>query len=266
MRLNPHVWIISAVLTVSLMACGENAFTPEELYGDYDSSVVLIETDEGFGTGIVIREGQYNLTAAHVVEGSQIVTVRHASRRATTARVFSGNEDSDVALLKVTGTISLKKYPALANTFPSVGSSVTVIGYPMHPHPPSSLSQGVVSKVLPIGGWRHIELDAAVNPGNSGGPLFSEEREIIGMVVRGIIDQQGLNYAISSVDIITELEQMIENPAYAAKKPTPSPSVYSPPTATPRPRAIATPTPTPWLGTGGAHIYFGATDQPESRT
>ena len=141
------------------------------------------ETPErGVGSGFIVSEDGYVLTNAHVVDGADTVTVKLTDRREFTAKVIGVDKRTDVALVK----IDAKNLPALQMGDPSkvkVGEWVAAIGSPFGFE--NSVTSGIVSakgRSLPDESYvPFIQTDVAVNPGNSGGPLFNLAGEVIGV-------------------------------------------------------------------------------------
>lgn len=136
----------------------------------------------GLGSGFIISKDGYILTNAHVVEGAKQVSVKLTNKREYNARVIGADPYTDVALLK----IDARDLPAVkigdANQI-EPGEWVAAIGSPFGFE--NSVTVGVVSakgRLLPNESYvPFIQTDVAVNPGNSGGPLFSTRGEVIGI-------------------------------------------------------------------------------------
>lgn len=135
---------------------------------------------EGQGSGFIIDSDGYILTNAHVVEGADKVRVQLNNNKEYTAEVIGLDKRTDVALVKIQG-----EHLPVAKLGDSdqvqVGDWVLAIGSPFgFTH---TATQGIVSAVarnLPRGDYvPFIQTDAAVNPGNSGGPLFNSKGEVI---------------------------------------------------------------------------------------
>jgi serine protease Do len=136
----------------------------------------------GLGSGFIVSPDGYIVTNAHVVDGATEVVVKLTDRREFTAKVVGTDKRTDIALVK----IEAKDLPALAfATKPAVkrGEWVIAIGSPFGFE--NSVSAGVVSGVhraLPDGQMvPFIQTDVAVNPGNSGGPLFNAAGQVVGV-------------------------------------------------------------------------------------
>jgi serine protease Do len=136
----------------------------------------------GEGSGFIVSADGYILTNAHVVENADEVTVRTTDRREYTAKVVGVDAQTDVAVLK----IEAKNLPTVRLGDPSElrpGEWVVAIGSPFGFE--NSVTAGIVSatsRAMPGGNYTpFIQTDVAVNPGNSGGPLFNLDGEVVGI-------------------------------------------------------------------------------------
>jgi serine protease Do len=137
---------------------------------------------QGMGSGFVISSDGEILTNAHVVKGADEVTVRLNDQREFKAKVLGLDERTDVALIKIEASglpiVKLGNSDGL-----EVGEWVLAIGAPFGLD--YSATQGIVSatgRELPNENFvPFIQTDAAVNPGNSGGPLFNTQGQVIGI-------------------------------------------------------------------------------------
>ena len=161
-------------------------------------SLVLIQTqgegteaggDVGVGTGVVINASADVLTAMHVVEGARQIQVSFADGSQTSAVIIVAEPENDIAVLHPNQLPELIVPAVLGSADPlRVGDQVFAVGNPFGLT--GSMSAGVVSGLdrsyaLPDGERRLeglIQFDAAVNPGNSGGPLLSRDGQVVGIV------------------------------------------------------------------------------------
>src|SRR6202049_2703892 len=157
----------------------------------------------GLGSGIVISPDGLVLTNSHVVGASKQIRLRDHEGVVTDARVLGVDPDTDLALLRADGTRDLR-YAALGNSKSlRRGQLVVAIGNPLGFE--STVTAGVVSALgrsIRSANGRTIEdgiqTDAALNPGNSGGPLVSSAAEVIGINTAIISGAQGICFAVAS--------------------------------------------------------------------
>ena len=160
-------------------------------------SLAVVQTDRSFsgegygvGSGVVVNANAEILTALHVVEGGTEIQVGYADGTTTTAVIAGADPDRDIALLTPAVLPSLV-LPATIGSAASlrVGDEVYAVGNPLGLV--GSMSAGVVSGLgrdfMPPGRERMlrdlIQFDAAVNPGNSGGPLMDRGGRVVGIVI-----------------------------------------------------------------------------------
>ena len=169
----------------------------------------------GQGSGFIVSPDGYILTNAHVVDGASEVTVKLTDRREFRAKVVGSDRQSDVAVLK----IDAKGLPAvnLGNSKAvQVGEWVVAIGSPFGFE--NTVTAGIVSALarsLPGDGYvPFIQTDAAVNPGNSGGPLFNLAGEVIGInsqIYSGTGGYQGVSFAIPIDVALGVKDQLVQH-------------------------------------------------------
>lgn len=194
----------------------------DKIYSNVSPSIVQI-TDGTYthGTGFIYDTGGYVVTAAHVIDGLKNISVILSDGTVSPATVVGSALRSDVALLKLAVTTSLTPVKMAADNNVSVGDTVLAVGHPFDLT--NSLSTGVVSQLHRfenIGGsttvyWLAdlIQFDAATNPGNSGGPLFDKNGNVVGMVVAAFnpIFGSGINFAVSSARINQVVSNLISS-------------------------------------------------------
>lgn len=169
----------------------------------------------GEGSGFIVSSDGYILTNAHVVNGASQVTVKMTDRREYNAKVIGADERTDVAVIK----IEAKNLPTVRIGDPSKlkpGEWVIAIGSPFGFE--NSVTAGIVSATSrSMGGGNStpfIQTDVAVNPGNSGGPLFNLNGEVIGInsqIYSRTGGYMGLSFAIP-IDVASNVrEQLVSN-------------------------------------------------------
>ncbi|HEX8978248.1 MAG TPA: DegQ family serine endoprotease [Parasulfuritortus sp.] len=167
----------------------------------------------GEGSGFIISPDGYILTNAHVVADADVVTVKLSDRREFRAKVIGSDSATDVALIK----IDAKNLPQVSIGDPSklkVGEWVLAVGEPFGFE--NSVTAGIVSakgRALPQDNFvPFIQTDAAVNPGNSGGPLFNMDGQVVGInsqIVSKSGGFMGLSFAIP-IDVAMNVVDQIK--------------------------------------------------------
>jgi S1-C subfamily serine protease len=140
------------------------------------------------GTGFVISASGHILTNKHVADGCTDIHGQLNGQPETTRRVVSSDAQNDLALLQGP-TGSFKDYAKLRDRSVHSGDSVVVIGYPLHWLLSSdfTVTTGIVSSRSGIlNDTRYLQISAAIQPGNSGGPLFDTNGLVIGVVAEKI--------------------------------------------------------------------------------
>lgn len=171
------------------------------------------------GTGFVLDAQGTIATAAHVVDGATSVTIRLQNGTTRTAKVLGTDDATDLAVLKIDPTgLTLKPLALGSSTALKVGDPVAAVGDPFTYE--RSLSTGIVSGLdrtiqAPNGFTvaHAVQTDAAVNPGNSGGPLVDGAGRVIGVVDQIATDgsakqSSGVGFAVPIDLIKAELAQL----------------------------------------------------------
>ncbi|MHC4218884.1 MAG: S1C family serine protease [Planctomycetota bacterium] len=170
-------------------------------------AVIKVATPGGTGSGVILNDEGYAVTNAHVIQGETNVrvTVWFPLADGTLQRtviedveIVAVNSHLDLALIAIPLSEVIGRFvyaPLEAEESIEIGQTVFAIGNPLGLE--RSLSQGVISTThRSFDGLTYIQTDAAVNPGNSGGPLFNTRGEVVGITNMGIPFGEGLNFAI----------------------------------------------------------------------
>lgn len=171
------------------------------------------EQKTGYGSAFFISQDGYLLTNRHVVDGASKVTITMNDRRELDAEVVGSDERTDVALLKVKGS----QFPTLklgnAENL-KVGQPVLAIGSPFGFD--YSASSGIVSaksRAMPVEtAVPFIQTDVPLNPGNSGGPLFNAQGEVVGInsrIFSGTGGYMGLSFSIP-IDVAMNVAEQLK--------------------------------------------------------
>jgi serine protease Do len=191
---------------------------------EVQGSVVTIQTSgyaqgsvfEGAGTGVVLSEDGLVLTNAHVVEDSAGISVRLFDGSEHQASLVGSARDSDLAVIQVEGAEPLHAATLGSSGDLEVGEPVIAIGNALNLGGQPSVTTGIVSAVdrtitSPQGSLSGlIQTDAAINVGNSGGPLVDANGEVVGINTAILQDTENLGFAIdvdSARPVIEDLKQ-----------------------------------------------------------
>lgn len=217
-QVTPAVARVNVTKTVSEaeLAKAQTAELLRQFFGDrlrIPDQAATPAIEHAYGTAFFVTTNGYMLTNHHVVEGADKITVTLNDRTELDATLVGSDERSDVAVLKVSG----KQFPALPigdSNGLKVGEPVLAIGSPFGFD--YSASAGIVSAKsrnfsrdtsVPF-----IQTDVALNPGNSGGPLFNQRGEVIGInsrIFSGTGGYMGLSFSIpidAAMDIYEQLK------------------------------------------------------------
>ena len=217
---------------------GKNPMTDAELYAANVNSVVSINVSTttnvfgrttesaASGSGFFITKDGYILTNYHVIEGASTVKVTAYDGTTYDAAVIGGDEDYDIAVIKVEGT---NFQPVVIGKSGSVqiGETVAAVGNPLG-ELTFSMSQGIVScvnRAINVDGkpFNMIQVDCSINPGNSGGPLFNSYGEVIGIVSAKYSSYsnttvEGIGFAIPIDDVLAMVKDIMTD-GYVTNKP-----------------------------------------------
>ena len=173
---------------------------------------------EGIGSGFIINQEGYILTNYHVVKGAQEISVTLSNDVTTTAQIVNYDENQDVAMIKITdesveipATVELGDSDAL-----QPGEEVIAIGTPLSTELSSTVTKGIISatsrSVAVESGvtMNLIQTDAAINAGNSGGPLVNTKGEVVGINSSKISGEavEGIGFSIPINDIKDKIESL----------------------------------------------------------
>lgn len=211
----------------------ETGISLQEIYRKNIPSVVSITTQSrnggSTGTGVILSEKGYIVTNAHVVEGAASVSIQLTDNRIFQASLIGADEISDLAVLFIEAD-NLVSAEFGDSTVLQVGDTVTAIGDPLGAEFRGSFTDGIISAInrdVAIDGrtMSLIQTNAALNSGNSGGPLINCYGQVIGintMKIGAFTDSagvEGLGFAIPSATVKDVVDQLIEQ-GYVSGRPT----------------------------------------------
>lgn len=215
----------------------EEELTMAEIYAKYVNSCVGITVDivstnifgqtvtgAAAGSGFVITEDGYILTNYHVIDGASSIKVTFVDGTEYDATYIGGEETNDIAVIKIDAT-GLTPVVIGSSSDMLVGEEVTTIGNPLGELTFSQTS-GIISalnRTVTMSDGRQmnmIQTDCAINSGNSGGPLFNNHGEVIGIVSAkyssassssSSTSVEGLGFAIPMDDVADMVSQLVSN-------------------------------------------------------
>lgn len=191
---------------------GEEKLTIQQVYQQVNPATVLVLTDLGekasVGTGVILTADGYIVTNAHVIAGGQnaLVALYNGDRYEAELVGFSSTED--LALLKAVNASGLPTAPLGDSEECQVGDTVYAIGNPLGVELRGTLTQGIISAIdrrVTMDGkaMTMLQTTAALNNGNSGGPLIDSYGQVVGINFMKLYARystvEGLGFAIPSV-------------------------------------------------------------------
>lgn len=161
----------------------------------------------GSGSCFYLHSHGVFVTNYHVVEGFREIAIHDRNRNPHLAKVVLVNPTIDIALLAVEGDFSHLPEVALAEEDSlTIGSKVFVAGYPYGM--PFTVTEGSVSSPKQLlNNQYYIQTDAAVNPGNSGGPIFNERGELVGVTVAKFTEADNMGFGVR----LESLRKVLDN-------------------------------------------------------
>lgn len=197
-----------------LKGAEENTKSVKQIAKENKNAIVEITTEsvvqdewlqeyvtQGAGSGVIIKEDGHIMTNHHVIEGSRKIKVRLANGKDYRAKLIGSDELSDIAIIKIDEKdLTTATYGNSKNLI--VGERVVAIGNPLG-RLGGTVTSGIISALdrqVTLSGTRMtlLQTDATVNPGNSGGGLFNEAGQLVGIVVakEGGSNVEGLGFAV----------------------------------------------------------------------
>ena len=211
----------------------EGGLSLQEIYLKNIPSVVSITSNlhggSSTGTGVILSDNGYVVTNAHVVKDSVTITVQLTDDRVFQARLVGSDDVTDLAVLDIDGSNFISAEFGDSETL-RVGDTVTAIGDPLGVEFRGTFTDGIVSAInrdITVDGrtMTLIQTNAALNSGNSGGPLINCYGQVIGintMKIGAFTDSagvEGLGFAIPSATVKDIVGQIITQ-GYVSGRPT----------------------------------------------
>lgn len=208
---------------------GKTVYSAKEIYENNVDSVVSIEVRtsyaKGYGTGFIISESGYIVTNYHVVENASKCFVALHDDSVYEAEIICYEESNDIAVIKIEPDGNIQSLVYGNSSELSVGDDIYVIGNPLGDLT-FTLTNGVVSalnRLIDAGDGININMfqtNAAINSGNSGGPVFDEHGFVVGIASAKYASAsiEGLSFCIPIDDVRSMIDEII-NKGYVSGKP-----------------------------------------------
>jgi serine protease Do len=224
--INTPAW--SSVPAPAVLAQARNEEqTTIDVYRIASPAVVTISTGRSSGSGSIVSPEGLILTNEHVIRGtsSGLVTVATTTGKRYTGQVIATDRRNDLALVRLNTTDRFPTVRLSNSQAIQVGQRVFAIGSPFGLS--GTLTTGILSR---IGRNGDLQTDAALNPGNSGGPLLNSRGELIG-VNKAILSRGGGNIGIGFATSVAVAQDFIQQ---NRNRSNPSTSALAPSTSSPR--------------------------------
>jgi hypothetical protein len=171
--------------------------TPAEITARSTPAIVTVRTSDGLGTGFVVRKDGWIATNFHVVRGATEVTVVFSDHREfKVVEIMNANRAHDLVILRINAR-NLPALPLGDSDQVRPGDSVLAIGHPLGLE--DTVSNGLISAVRKVSaGLQVLQISAPIAPGSSGGPLFNDRGEVIGVATAVSTEGQNLNFGLPS--------------------------------------------------------------------
>lgn len=200
MKYRYHILGVLCCITLFAVSfkCYAMDFDAEQIY----QSVFVVYSGNSIGSGFAIGENAV-VTNAHVIQNSNDIELFDYNGNSVSATVYLIDEDFDIAILSVNKEL----IPLVIGDSESIniGDDIYAIGAPKSLS--YTLTKGVISnKKRQIGKYSYIQFDAAVNSGNSGGPLLNSTGEVIGINSMKMIDAEGIGLSIPISSVLSYMK------------------------------------------------------------
>jgi S1-C subfamily serine protease len=189
--------LLPVLLAFAIPSYGQQTpgnLTPAQIAQAAIPSVVLIRTPDGLGSGFVAASDGKIVTNFHVIRNdTEAVVVTSDGVEHKDVQVIAANEALDLVVLKITAP-GLKPLVLGDSGLPKPGDHVVAIGNPLGFG--DTVSDGLLSGVRDLPHLSLLQISAPISPGSSGGPVFNDRGEVIGVSTLVITEGQNLNFAI----------------------------------------------------------------------
>lgn len=221
-----------AGVSLTCEAAGGEKLTIQDVYAKVNPATVLVVADQGenasVGTGIIMTSDGYIITNAHVISGGRSCWIALDTGYTYDAELVGYDEDQDLAVLKAVDAEDLPTAEFGDSDQCRVGDTVYAIGNPLGVELRGTLTDGIVSAInrdVQVDGrtMTLVQTNAALNSGNSGGPLINACGQVVGIntikMSSDYSNVEGLGFAIPSASIRRLVNDLL---TYGEVRPEPS--------------------------------------------
>jgi serine protease Do len=182
--------------------------SPAEIAARSTPSVVSVRTEQSLGTGFIVSPDGLIATNLHVVAGNSEITVTLSDHREfQVVEIWNGDRQRDLVIMR----IQAKKLPVIPlgdSDGIHPGDTVVAIGHPLGLE--DTVSNGLVSAVRKLDkGLTVLQISAPIAPGSSGGPIFNDHGEVIGVATAIMLGGQNINFGVP----VSYLKELLKRPA-----------------------------------------------------
>ena len=225
---NPQTEKNAELLTQTRFEVTENT-SLSELYDNVISSVVTVmnksssssfpfnSATDSIGSGFIVTDAGHIVTNYHVISGASKLSVKLNNGNIYSAKVINFNAALDIAVIKITPNEELSVAYIGDASSSKAGDWIFTIGTPFSEELYGTVTRGIISysgRTLSGSESEYIQIDAAISPGNSGGPLFNMAGEVIGINTSKITTTtvDNIGFAISSKTFKPVVEKILGTP------------------------------------------------------
>ncbi len=175
----------------------------------FQQAIFKVNTASGSGTSFYLKDKNIFVTNYHVVGSHKSVSVQDANGKRYLANVILANPHEDIALLRTETTFDLPQLELHLEADLKQGERVFVAGYPYGM--PYTVTEGVISAPSQLMDGRHyIQTDAAVNPGNSGGPMISSSGKVIAITTSKFNNADNMGFGVPITMLAEEFNALTQ--------------------------------------------------------
>ncbi|MFO7947079.1 MAG: trypsin-like peptidase domain-containing protein [Armatimonadota bacterium] len=198
--------VVTALLALAVLATVPASADFGDAVERVDPAVVMIMVGDQSGSGFLVSSDGYIVTNSHVAEGAlgEEIEVKLQNGETLKAELKHQSGAEDLAVLKVERA-NLPVVQFASSEKLSHGQDVAAVGGPLGLE--HSVTRGVISSLSrEIDGKTYMQIDAALNEGNSGGPTINASGQVVGVAVSVVADAENVGFAIPSIDVMKFLQ------------------------------------------------------------